>query len=124
VLNYQPNQRHTLTVSFNYNTGRPATAPLGNFESTTGLVIPVYSERNQTRIPDYHRLDVSYTLGQGYNRTKRLKTSWTIAIYNLYGRRNAYSVFFTEGPFQSAQANKLSVLGTAFPSVTVNFEFL
>jgi hypothetical protein len=123
VFNVQPSQRHTLTFSFNYNTGRPTTPPVGNYETPLGLVVPLYSERNQLRIPDYHRLDISYTLGQGYNKTRRVKTSWTLAVYNVYGRRNAYSVFFTEGPFQRAEANQLSVLGTALPSVTLNFEF-
>lgn len=124
VVNIQPNQRHTLTFNFNYSRGRPTTYPLGNYEDPTGLVIPLYSDRNQLRIPDYHRLDIAYTLGQGYNKTKRVKTSWTFSIYNVYGRENAFSVFFTEGPFQRVQANRLAILGSVFPSVTINFEFL
>lgn len=123
ILNYQPNQRNTLTVSFNYNQGRPTTPPVGNYETTSGLDVPLFADRNQLRIPDYHRLDISYTLGQGYNRTKRIKTSWTVAVYNVYGRKNAYTVFFTEGAFQRPEANRLSVLGTALPSLTLNFEF-
>jgi len=124
ILNYQFNQRNTLTVNFALSSGRPVTFPLGNFESTTGLVIPFYSDRNQLRIPTYHRMDLAYTLGEGYNKTKRIKTSWTISLYNVYGRQNAYSVFFTQAPFQGTQANRLSVLGSVFPSVTINFEFL
>lgn len=124
VVNYQPNQRNTLTFNFNFSKGRPATFPLGNYETTRGSVIPIYSDRNQIRIPDYHRLDVAYTLGKGYNKTKKIKTSWTISVYNVYGRRNAFSVFFTQAPFQGVQANKLSILGSAFPSVTLNIELL
>ena len=124
VVNYQPNQRNTLTFNFNFSKGRPATFPLGNYETLRGSIIPIYSERNQIRIPDYHRLDVAYTLGKGYNKTKKIKTSWTISVYNVYGRRNAFSVFFTQGPFQGVQANKLSILGSAFPSVTLNIELL
>lgn len=124
VLNIQPNQRHTLTFNFNYSRGRPTTYPLGNYESNSGLIIPLYSERNQLRIPDYHRLDVAYTLGQGYNKTRRVKTSWTFSIYNVYGRENPFSVFFTEGAFQQVQANRLAILGSIFPSITINFEFL
>ncbi|PHN03602.1 hypothetical protein CRP01_25415 [Flavilitoribacter nigricans DSM 23189 = NBRC 102662] len=124
VVNYQPNQRNTLTFNFNFSKGRPATFPLGNYETLRGSVIPIYSERNQIRIPDYHRLDVAYTLGKGYNKTKKIKTSWTISVYNVYGRKNAFSVFFTQGPFQGVQANKLSILGSAFPSVTLNIELL
>lgn len=124
VLNWQPNQRNTLTLNFNYGRGRPTTAPIGNFRDISGLTIPIYSQRNQLRIPDYHRIDIAYTLGKGYNRTKKFKTSWTISIYNVYGRRNAFSVFFTQGAFQLPVSNKLSILGSAFPSVTFNFEVL
>ncbi|NRB64588.1 MAG: TonB-dependent receptor, partial [Saprospiraceae bacterium] len=124
VVNIQPNQRNTLTFNFNYSRGRPTTYPLGNYEDPSGLIIPVYSDRNQLRVPDYHRLDIAYTLGQGYDKTKRVKTSWTFSVYNVYGRENAYSVFFTEGPFQQVQANRLAILGSAFPSITINFEFL
>jgi len=124
VFNYQPNQRNTLTVNFNYGTGRPSTSPIGNFRNLNGMIVPVYSDRNQLRIPDYHRLDIAYTLGRGYNRTKRFKTSWTISIYNVYARKNAFSVFFTQGAFQLPVANRLSILGSAFPSLTFNFEVL
>jgi hypothetical protein len=124
VVNLQPNQRNTLTFNFNYSKGRPVTFPLGNYETIRGAIVPIYSDRNQIRIPDYHRLDVAYTLGKGYNKTKKIKTSWTISVYNVYGRRNAFSVFFTQGAFQGVQANKLSILGSAFPSVTLNIELL
>lgn len=122
VLNLQPNRRHTFTLNFNYSTGRPTTPPVGRYLAENGLIIPVYAERNQLRIPDYHRLDIAYTLGQGYNRAKKFKTSWTLSLYNVYGRRNAFSVFFTQKPFQSPTANRLSVLGSVFPAITFNFE--
>ena len=124
ILNYQPNQRNTFTVNFNYSTGRPTTFPIGNFETIRGAVVPIYSDRNQLRIPDYHRLDLAYTLGQGYNKTKKIKTSWTISVYNVYGRRNAFSLYYTQAPFQGVQANRLSILGSALPSITLNIELL
>ncbi len=122
VFNYQYNKRHTFTVNFNYSTGRPTTAPIGNYRTPDGLIIPVFSERNQFRIPDYHRLDLAYTLGMGYRKTSKIKTSWTFSVYNFYGRRNAFSVYFTQKPYAPTRANKLSILGSAFPAVTANFE--
>lgn len=124
IVNYNPNQRHTISVNFNYSTGRPTTPPIGNFQTSTGLVVPIYSERNQIRIPDYHRLDIAYTIGRGYKKNAKFRTSWTLSVYNVYGRKNAFSVYFTQGQFQRAQANRLAVLGAAFPSLTFNFEFL
>ncbi len=124
VLNYNPNQRHTITVNFNYSTGRPATPPLGNYVTDRGLAVPVYAERNQVRIPDYHRMDIAYTIGQGYRKTAKVKTSWTLSLYNVYGRRNAFSVFYTPGAFNIPEANKLAILGSVFPAITFNLEIL
>ena len=124
ILNYQPNRRNTLTLNFSFSTGRPTSPPVGSFATTEGLIVPVYSRRNQLRIPDYHRLDLAYTLGKGYKRDQKIQTSWTISLYNVYGRKNAFSVFFTQAPFGLAQANKLSILGSAFPAITLNFEIL
>ena len=117
------NERHSITINFNYATGRPTTAPIGSYLNENGLNIPIYSSRNEFRIPDFHRLDVSYTVGQGYNRSRRIKTSWIFSIFNLYGRKNPYSVFFTQKPFSFPTANRFSVLGSILPSVSFNIEF-
>ncbi len=122
VLNYQLNGRNTFTLNFNYNTGRPTTVPVGSYTTDYNLIIPIYSDRNQLRIPDYHRLDLAYTLGQGYNKTKKFKTSWTFSLYNVYGRRNAFSVFYVHNALQPAKARQLSLLGSIFPALTFNFE--
>ncbi|MBK7870526.1 MAG: carboxypeptidase-like regulatory domain-containing protein [Saprospiraceae bacterium] len=122
VLNYQYNQRHTFTMNFTYGTGRPTTPPLGGYRTPNGLPVPIYTERNALRIPDYHRLDLAYTIGKGYKKDKKFKTSWTVSLYNVYGRKNAFSVFFTQTPFTSAQANQLSILGSIFPAITFNLE--
>lgn len=124
LINYQPNRRNTLAINFIYGSGRPTTPPVGNFSLPNGLIVPIYSLRNQQRIPDYHRLDVAYTIGRGYKKDQRFRTSWTISIYNVYGRRNAFSVFYTQAAFRSVEANRLAILGSAFPSLTFNFEIL
>ena len=123
TLIYKMNNRHKFALNFTYNTGRPITAPTGFFNTTDNTRIPIYSERNAVRIPDYHRLDITYTLGQGHRRNKKWRHYWTFGFYNLYGRRNAYSVFFSQNAFSNIQANRLSVLGSAFPAITYNFRF-
>ena len=122
TINWNPNKRNTLTANFTYGTGRPVTAPIGNYRVENGLVVPVYSDRNAVRIPDYHRLDLAYTLGKSYDESKNFTTSWTISLYNVYGRRNAFSVFYTQAPDQTNVANRLAVLGTVFPAITFNIE--
>ncbi|THH37709.1 TonB-dependent receptor [Neolewinella litorea] len=122
TFNWNPNQRNTLTANFTYGTGRPITAPVGNYRVDNGLLVPVYTSRNSLRIPDYHRLDLAYTLGKSYNKKQTVQTSWTVSLYNVYARKNAFSVYYTQSADQTNVANRLAVLGTVFPAITLNIE--
>ena len=124
VVSLKIDDRQTFTANFTYATGRPTTAPIINYRISGGLLVPIYSDRNQLRIPDYHRLDLSYTIVTGKDKERGLKTSWNFTIYNIYARKNAFSVFYTQTPDQRFLANRLAVLGTMFPSITFNFEWL
>ncbi|MBI1227752.1 MAG: TonB-dependent receptor plug domain-containing protein [Bacteroidetes bacterium] len=123
-LNYfwQIKSNSSFSVNFTYSTGRPTTAPVSSFSSGNVLTIPIYSERNQFRIPDYHRLDVAYTVGP-WGKKERWRNSLTLSIYNLYFRKNAFSVFFRQKPFQSVTAYRVAVLGSIFPAITYDFKF-
>lgn len=124
VCNLQINRRNQISFNFNYSTGRPITVPVDRHVLESRFGVLNYSTRNAYRIPDYHRLDISYTLGQGFRRSKKFKTSWTFSVYNLYSRRNAFSVFLQQRSRFEPQIKRLSVLGSAFPSLTFNFELL
>jgi hypothetical protein len=122
VMNHKFNRRFSLSANFTYNTGRPITYP-DEVYVIDGYTFVQFSERNQGRIPDYHRLDLSLTLDESLKQTKRFKGSWTFSVFNVYGRKNPYSVFF-KPEFRGAQpqAYRLSVLGSIFPSLTYNFK--
>ncbi|NND35047.1 MAG: TonB-dependent receptor [Saprospiraceae bacterium] len=124
VTNYQINKRNVISLYFTYSTGRAITIPLDRHPVEGDIVVLNYSDRNAFRAPDYHRLDVSYTLGQGYRKSRKFKTSWTFSVYNLYARRNAFSVYVVQDNLSKPKINRLSVLGNAFPSLTFNFELL
>lgn len=123
VANWQLTGRISLVLNFNYSTGRPITAPIGRYTVAGKYSVLEYSKRNQVRIPDYHRLDLAFTVDRNYRKNQRLKSNWTFAIYNLYGRRNAYSVFFRPTANQLPRTTRLAVLGSAFVSLTLNFYF-
>ncbi len=126
ILNFnyflQVGPKSDLSVNFTYSTGRPTTAPISSYSNGNIRTIPIYSDRNQFRIPDFHRLDVAYTIGPWGKKANR-ENSVTFSIYNVYGRKNAFSVFFRQNPFQSVTANRVAVLGSAFPALTYNFKF-
>ncbi len=119
---FQINRRHLLSANFTYRQGRPVTAPVAAYK-IGNTEIPHFSPRNQFRIPNYHRLDLSYTINRNAVRTSRFKGSLSFSIYNIYFRRNAFSVFFRRVSGTPANTYRLAVLGTAFPAVTYNFEF-
>ncbi len=121
VLNYQLKKRIGFSMNYTYSTGRPVTYPESKFVYGS-VIVPDFGLRNQYRIPDYHRLDIAVNIDSGYRKKKKVDKSWTFAVYNLYSRNNAYSVFFRPGG-GSANAYKLSIFGAAFPSLTYNFKF-
>jgi hypothetical protein len=119
VYNFKP--RWSFSANFTYSTGRPTTYPTSKIR-VEGYVFPHFSERNGFRIPDYHRLDISFTYRSISNK-RFLGGDWTFSVYNLYGRKNAFSVFFNDVEGAPPQPYKLSVLGIPFPSVSYNFKF-
>lgn len=124
VTNFQINKRNTISVNFSYSTGRAITIPIDRHRVEDQYVVLNYSNRNAFRAPDYHRLDIAYTLGQGFRKSRKFKTSWTFSVYNVYARRNAFSIFVVQENFTGPKIKRLSVLGNAFPSLTFNFELL
>ena len=109
-----------FSMIFSYNTGRPFTALETSYLSGATSV-PVYSDRNRYQIPNYFRVDASLTIA---NVIEKFEDSLVFSIYNLFGRENAYSVFYKRSPqHYIPKPYKLSVLGSALPSITYNFSF-
>ncbi|MCK5278054.1 MAG: TonB-dependent receptor [Cyclobacteriaceae bacterium] len=119
VLNYKTGKRSTLSTNFSYSTGRPITIPISKFSYDAFLSVLNYSERNEYRIPDYHRLDISWSIKDKPVKNKRFIGEWIFSVYNVYGRKNAYAIYFN----QYGRAKKLSILGSVFPSISYNFKF-
>ena len=121
VLSYQLSRQVSLNVNFTYSTGRPVSVPISKFD-IGAIAVAEFSERNQYRIPDYHRMDVSLNIAPDH-KGKKIHSSWTLGVYNLYGRKNAFSVFFRDQYGAPPQGYRLAILGIPFPSLTYNFNF-
>jgi hypothetical protein len=107
----------TSSASFTYQSGRPNTYPDGQFYYNESLLLN-YSKRNFDRLPDFHRFDVSVSRDNRRSKTQKKYTVFNFSIYNLYARRNPYSIYFKQY-LNVARSYKLSVLGTAIPSLTI-----
>ncbi len=121
VGNYKLGKRTKLSAIFTYSTGRPVSYPSAKFNYFNGENIAYYDRRNAFRAPTYHRLDLSLTLDLKHEK-KWLSGDLVFSVYNAYGRKNAFSVFFDDIPGSPPQAFRLSVMGVPFPSVSYQFE--
>ncbi|MCP9236468.1 TonB-dependent receptor domain-containing protein [Lewinella sp. JB7] len=124
---------HELGFNFVVQSNRPYTVPNG-FVSIRGTPVPLFLERNNDRLPTYHRLDFSWTIRNFRREQRRWTGSWVFTVYNVYGRDNAYNIFFQPrtpntpalGIFQGSPfaAYRLSVFGAPILSLAYKFTFL
>lgn len=127
-LNYQLNKRFRVGGNFAFSSGRPITLPEYVFRSGVHELV-YYSDRNKYRLPTYHRLDLFVSLDESLRKDKKWKGSWTFSILNVYGRKNAYSVFYkqeepsVENNYELFSLYKLFLIGRPFPTLTYNFIF-
>ena len=119
VGNIKLSRRVSIASNLVYNTGRPITLPAGIFYINDIQVVN-YSQRNEYRIQDYFRVDLSLNLEGNLLKEKFAHGSWALSVYNLTGRRNAYSVYF-KNENGKIRGYKQSIYGV--PIVTVSYNF-
>ena len=118
---YKINNKLKLVGNFIYQTGQPTNYPNSQY-NYMNLNIPNYGERNSSRLPNYHRLDVNLTLQPKKSKGK-IESTWVFGIYNLYNRDNAASIIFRRNnETLKNEAVQISIFGIV-PSVTYNFKF-
>ncbi len=84
---------HELGFNFVVQSNRPYTVPNG-FLELNGLSVPLFLERNNARLPVYHRLDFSWTIHNFKREKRRWTGDWVVTIFNVYGRDNAFNIYF------------------------------
>jgi hypothetical protein len=124
VSQYKISEKWECAANFVYSSGTPATFYTGQY-TVQGYVIPDAGSnaRNNVRNPAYHRLDLSLTYHR--KKSKKFESNWVFSCYNVYNRRNPFSIYFAtnyKGLGQN-EAIRYSVIGSAIPSVSYNFKF-
>lgn len=123
VLNYEASQRISIGATWVYNTGSAVTFPTGKFEFGNKPT-PLYSNRNDYRLPDYHRLDLAVTLRCKDKPNRKFYHEWNFSLYNAYGRKNPWVINFVEDPTNPNESYaEMTYLFSFIPSVTFNFKF-
>lgn len=118
---------HLLSVSFNYHkpkakwqshamftlqSGRSVTVPLYYNGAVT-----IYSDRNEVRLPVYHRFDI----GMNYKKqlSKRYELNFDFSIYNVLNRRNTYQIIFDQYELKPYSLTLFPII----PSLAIKLKF-
>ena len=122
VANYDISRRISVAANWIYNTGQPVTFPSGQY-TINGLTYAVYNGyRNESRYPDYHRLDLSFTCKLGKLDNRRWQHEINVSVYNAYARHNTWAITFDQDK-DGAMVTKNMYLFSAVPSISYNFKY-
>ena len=118
---YELSKHWSLSATWVYNTGNAVTFPSGKYE-IDGKTVMLYTERNASRMPSYHRLDIGATWI--VKKTPKFESSWTFSLYNAYGQENAYTITFQNNPDDLTKTQAIQTTLFKFvPSFSYNFKF-
>ncbi len=131
TINFEGDKYNTWSFNFTAQTGRPYTVANSVFV-LEDINVPIFIERNNARLRPYHRLDFSWKIKYGRNPNRKWVGDWTFTIYNLYGRRNPFNVYYAQRQpgvdddvFLGSPLGtyELSILNSPLFAVTYNFVF-
>ncbi|MCF8360856.1 MAG: TonB-dependent receptor [Prolixibacteraceae bacterium] len=146
VANYRINKNISISATWVYNSGKRVTMGQAysdaiNFFSSadiekTGNVLynsefrhnyldlvnetaAIYDIKNNYKMPDYHKLDVSVHFTKKKRHGER---TWMIGVQNLYNRMNAYSLYYSENEDGTVSLKKLTIF-PILPSISYCYRF-
>jgi outer membrane receptor for ferrienterochelin and colicin len=132
-LSWQVSPKINLSLNWIYFTGSAITTPVGYYQYN-GSTVPLYGDKNNDRLPDYHRLDFSFSWNLS-NPQNSFQHSLNFGLYNLYNRLNPVSINFNKiqnedgnfvVPANYFEAHDIlstqKYLGGFMPSVTYKFK--
>ncbi|MBU6168874.1 MAG: TonB-dependent receptor [Bacteroidetes bacterium] len=126
VVNYDKGKKWDFSGVFVFGTGRAFT-PIESIYLVDQRVVTNYAPRNSSRLPDYHRIDVSANYRPRKEEGEGFYSYWTFSVYNVYNRRNPFFINYEFDTDEktgvlSASAYKVSLF-PIIPSVTWNFKW-
>lgn len=83
-----------INTAWYWMSGNPTTTPTGFF-IYNGQTLPVYDERNNDRLPDYHRLDLTLAITLP-SKSKRWQHTLSLTLYNAYAHHNPFAVNYNK----------------------------
>lgn len=115
------NEHWQLSGNFVFATGQAVSLPTSKYH-IQGETFYYYAKRNDQRMPNYHRMDISVTYSHKMHSTGT--SNWNIGFFNVYNRKNTYMLDFRQNEQQPLQTDIYSIaLFGLIPSITWNFNF-
>ncbi len=130
TLQYDITKKIDIAATFVYGTGNRATlATQTYYDPTLGRYIDYTPERNNFRMPDYHRLDLGINFHVPHRRAGSPVLSrggWlsnaehivNISVYNVYNHKNPYMLY----PSSDGKLYQVSIF-PIMPSISYQFKF-
>jgi hypothetical protein len=102
VSDYKLSPRWNLSALFTLATGNAYTKPVSRY-LIAGNVVNEYGAYNSSRMPLYHRLDLS----AGYQfHTGKYKSSLSLSVYNVYNKKNPmFNYYMARGSLSSGRVS-------------------
>jgi hypothetical protein len=123
VLTYDISPRWSVAANWIYSSGIPYTLPSGRYV-VAGNILPLYTGRNEYRLPAYHRLDLSVTLRGKQKPGRRWRGEWNLSAYNAYARKNIWTLNFVQDAANPEETYaEMTYLFSIVPAITYNFKF-
>jgi len=113
MLNYRLARRTFFSAYWTSFSGTTFSSPTG-FYRFNDQTIPVFGDKNNDRLPAYHRLDLAWRFILNKNPRARYQHSLTFSIYNALAHKNVVHVNFNKVPVEGARPLvKSNLLSTA-----------
>lgn len=148
IANYEFNKKVIFSASWEYQSGRRMTIGTAGYDANhlyTSLDLPprstvnyhfndsyrhqfgeygyevatIYGTKNNYKLLDYHKLNVSVHFT---NQKKHGVRTWTVGIQNLYNRMNAYNVYYSTDDNGKIVLKKMTMF-PIMPNVSYSFKF-
>ena len=118
---YQINDKWLLSAAWNYSSGSIQTVPLEvlpialSYPNELTHLIEQVSEKNNYRLPSYHRLDIAVNYKHG-------GWSFALSVYNAYNRQNVYRAVIDTDENDSKRIKGMTLL-PIIPGLNIKYSF-
>ncbi len=121
TMSHPLGKRWRFSANWLFASGVAFSFPAGRYEKD-GILLPYYTARNSFRLPNTHRLDLSFTLRPKNTNPSAKTGELNLSLFNFYGRENPYSYVFRQSADDPSRTEVIKLfLFTVLPAVSYKF---